>query len=125
MPALDSLAAHDGRFAGDTCALEILLGAVARAAEARRLVAGAQGAAARRLVARRRAQQDREPCNGRCCCCRGISRKESCARFSESGRHALCAATAAALSLATIASGLAYVRSAKLSLKWRRAGASE
>jgi uncharacterized membrane protein len=45
--------------------------------------------------------------------------------FSESGRHALCAATAAALSLATIASGLAYVRLAKLSLKWRRAGASE
>jgi uncharacterized membrane protein len=45
--------------------------------------------------------------------------------FSESGRHALCAATAAALSLATIASGIAYVRSAKLSLKWHRAGASE
>jgi uncharacterized membrane protein len=45
--------------------------------------------------------------------------------FSESGRQALCAATAAALSLATIASGLAYVRLAKLSLKWRRAGASE
>ena len=45
--------------------------------------------------------------------------------FSESGRHTLCAATAAALSLATIASGLAYVRSAKLSLRWRRAGTSE
>jgi len=45
--------------------------------------------------------------------------------FSESGRHALCAATAAALSLATIASGLAYVRLAKLSLKLRGAGASE
>ncbi len=45
--------------------------------------------------------------------------------FSESGRHALCAATAAALSLATIASGLAYVRLAKPNLRWRRAGASE
>ncbi|MDQ6924168.1 MAG: DUF2069 domain-containing protein [Pseudomonadota bacterium] len=45
--------------------------------------------------------------------------------FSETGRQALCAATAAALSLATMASGLAYVRLAKLSLKWRRAGASE
>jgi uncharacterized membrane protein len=45
--------------------------------------------------------------------------------FSEIGRHALCAATAAVLSLATIGSGLAYVRLAKLSLKWRRAGASE
>lgn len=43
--------------------------------------------------------------------------------FSESGRHALCAATAAALSLATIASGLAYVRLAKPNLKCR--GASE
>lgn len=45
--------------------------------------------------------------------------------FSESGRHALCAVTAAALSLATIASGLAYVRLAKLKLRWRRTGASE
>jgi uncharacterized membrane protein len=45
--------------------------------------------------------------------------------FSESGRHALCAATAAALSLATIASALVYVRLAKPNLKWRRAGASE
>jgi uncharacterized membrane protein len=45
--------------------------------------------------------------------------------FSESGRHALCAATAAALSLAVIASGLVYVRLAKPNLKWRRAGASE
>ncbi len=45
--------------------------------------------------------------------------------LSESGRHALCAATATALSLGTIASGLAYVRLAKLSLKWPRAGASE
>ena len=45
--------------------------------------------------------------------------------FSESGRHALCAATAAALSLATIASGLVYVRLAKPNLRWRRAGASE
>ncbi len=43
--------------------------------------------------------------------------------FSESGRHAFCAATAAALSLATIASGLAYVRLAKRNLK--RRGASE
>ena len=45
--------------------------------------------------------------------------------FSESGRHALCAVTAAALSLATIASGLAYVRLAKTKLSWRRTGASE
>jgi uncharacterized membrane protein len=45
--------------------------------------------------------------------------------FSESGRHALCAATAAALSLATIASALVYVRLARPDLKWRRAGASE
>ena len=45
--------------------------------------------------------------------------------FSEGGRHALCAVTAAALSLATIASGLAYVRLAKLKLRWRRTGASE
>jgi uncharacterized membrane protein len=45
--------------------------------------------------------------------------------FSESGRHALCAVTAAALSLATVASGLAYVRLAKLKLRWRRTGASE
>ncbi len=45
--------------------------------------------------------------------------------FSESGRHALCAVTAAALSLATIASGLAYVRLAKTRLSWRRTGASE
>src|SRR5450432_1082282 len=45
--------------------------------------------------------------------------------FSESGRHALCALTAAALSLATIASGLAYVRVAKPNLKWRRARASK
>jgi uncharacterized membrane protein len=45
--------------------------------------------------------------------------------FSESGRHALCAATAAALSLATIASGLAYVRVAKPNLRWRRARTSE
>ena len=45
--------------------------------------------------------------------------------FSESGRHALCAATAALLSLATIASGLVYVRLAKPDLKWRRARASE
>ena len=45
--------------------------------------------------------------------------------FSESGRHALCAVTAAELSLATIASGLAYVRLAKLKLRWRRTGASE
>jgi uncharacterized membrane protein len=45
--------------------------------------------------------------------------------FSESGRHALCAVTAAALSLATIASGLAYVRLAKLKLRWRHTGASE
>jgi uncharacterized membrane protein len=45
--------------------------------------------------------------------------------FSESGRHALCAATAALLALATIASGLFYVRLAKPNLKWRRAGASE
>jgi len=45
--------------------------------------------------------------------------------FSESGRHALCAVSAAALSLATIASGLAYVRLAKLKLRWRRTGASE
>lgn len=45
--------------------------------------------------------------------------------FSESGRHALCAVAAAALSLATIASGLVYVRLAKPKLKWRRAGASQ
>jgi uncharacterized membrane protein len=45
--------------------------------------------------------------------------------FSESGRHALCAVTAAVLSLATIASGLAYVRLAKIKLRWRRTGASE
>ena len=45
--------------------------------------------------------------------------------FSESGRHALCAVTAAALSLATIASGLVYVRLAKLETRWRRIGASE
>jgi len=45
--------------------------------------------------------------------------------FSESGRHALCAITAAALSLATIACALAYVRLAKPNLKWRRARASE
>lgn len=45
--------------------------------------------------------------------------------FSESGRHALCASTAAALSLATIGSGLAYVRIAKPGLKWRRAGGSK
>ena len=45
--------------------------------------------------------------------------------FSESGRHALCAVTAAALSVATIASGLAYVRLAKPKLKWRRTGVSQ
>ena len=45
--------------------------------------------------------------------------------FSESGRHALCAVAAAALSLATIASGLAYVHLAKPKLKWRRTGASQ
>ena len=45
--------------------------------------------------------------------------------YSESGRHALCAATAAALSLATIASGLVYVALAKPNLKWRHAGASK
>lgn len=45
--------------------------------------------------------------------------------FSESGRHALCAATAAALALATVVSGLAYVRLAKPKLKWRRSTASE
>jgi uncharacterized membrane protein len=45
--------------------------------------------------------------------------------FSESGRHALCAATAAVLSLATIAAGLVYVRLAKPNLKWRRAAASK
>ena len=45
--------------------------------------------------------------------------------FSESGRHALCASTAAALALATIGSGLAYVRLAKPKLKWRRAGESQ
>ena len=44
--------------------------------------------------------------------------------FSESGRHALCASTAAALALATIGSGLAYVRLAKPELKWRRARGS-
>jgi hypothetical protein len=53
----------------------------------------------------------------------GISRKAR--GFSESGRHALCAFPAAALSLATVASGLAYVRLAKLKLRWRRTGASE
>ena len=42
--------------------------------------------------------------------------------FSESGRHALCAATAAAMSLATIGCGLGYVRLAKPGLRWRRAG---
>jgi uncharacterized membrane protein len=45
--------------------------------------------------------------------------------YSESGRHALCGVTAAALSLATIASGLVYVRLAKLETRWRRTGASE
>jgi uncharacterized membrane protein len=40
--------------------------------------------------------------------------------FSESGRHALCAATASALSLATIVCGLGYVRLAKPRLRWRR-----
>lgn len=40
--------------------------------------------------------------------------------FSEGGRHALCAATAAAISLATIVFGLAYVRLAKPELAWRR-----
>jgi uncharacterized membrane protein len=43
--------------------------------------------------------------------------------FSESGRHALCAATAAVLSVATIAAGLAYVRAAKPNLRYR--GTSE
>jgi len=37
--------------------------------------------------------------------------------FSESGRHALCATTAAALALATIVSGLAYMRLAKRNVK--------
>jgi uncharacterized membrane protein len=41
--------------------------------------------------------------------------------FSESGRHALCAVTASALSLAAIACGLGYVRLAKPRLRWRRA----
>jgi uncharacterized membrane protein len=45
--------------------------------------------------------------------------------FSESGRHALCASAAAVLSLATIASGLGYVRLAKPGLRWRRARASD
>ena len=40
--------------------------------------------------------------------------------FSESGRHALCAVTASALSLATIVCGLGYVRLAKPRLRWRR-----
>jgi uncharacterized membrane protein len=44
--------------------------------------------------------------------------------FSESGRHALCASVAAVLSLATITSGLAYVRLAKPGLRWRRGRAS-
>jgi uncharacterized membrane protein len=44
---------------------------------------------------------------------------------SESGRHALCATIAAALALATIASGLAYLRLAKPELKWRRSAASK
>jgi len=38
--------------------------------------------------------------------------------FSESGRHALCATTAAALALATIVSGLAYMRLAKRNVKY-------
>jgi uncharacterized membrane protein len=45
--------------------------------------------------------------------------------YSESGRHALCATIAAALALATIASGLAYLRLAKPELKWRRSAASK
>jgi uncharacterized membrane protein len=45
--------------------------------------------------------------------------------FSESGRHALCAATASLLALATIACGLAYVRLAKPALRWRRRSASD
>jgi uncharacterized membrane protein len=45
--------------------------------------------------------------------------------LSESGRHALCATTAALLSLAAIGSGLVYVRFAKPNLKWRRARASD
>jgi uncharacterized membrane protein len=45
--------------------------------------------------------------------------------FSESGRHALCAATAALLALATIGCGLGYVRLAKPALRWRRASASK
>jgi len=40
--------------------------------------------------------------------------------FSESGRHALCAVTASALSLAAIVCGLGYVRLAKPRLRWRR-----
>lgn len=45
--------------------------------------------------------------------------------FSETGRHALCAATAAAIALATVACGLGYVRLAKPALRWRRRAASD
>jgi uncharacterized membrane protein len=45
--------------------------------------------------------------------------------FSESGRQALCATTAAALALATIGGGLGYVRLAKPGLRWRRRSASD
>jgi uncharacterized membrane protein len=45
--------------------------------------------------------------------------------FSESGRHALCAATSAVLALATIACGLGYLRLARPGLRWRRTRASD
>jgi uncharacterized membrane protein len=45
--------------------------------------------------------------------------------FSESGRHALCASTAALLAVVTIACGLGYVRLAKPGLRWRSRSASD